>query len=104
MGQVRERAEHTGAPPARGARGRRRRRPAGVAREEPGVGPGCEALGVVVGGLGRPGSPVIAPYRLNTRGRRFFHAVGMTVSIASSTVTMPMSTFCSSTTGTASRL
>ena len=50
------------------------------------------------------GVPTIAGYLVNTRGSRRFQAVGMTVSMASSTVTMPMSTFCSSTTGTASRL
>ena len=44
------------------------------------------------------------PYRLKTRGRRFFQAVGMTVSIASSTVTIPTRRSSSSTTGTASRL
>ena len=49
-------------------------------------------------GIDRP------PYRLNTRGRRFFQAVGMTVSMASSTVTMPTSRSSPSTTGTASRL
>jgi hypothetical protein len=47
---------------------------------------------------------IVGRYRLNTRGRRFFQAVGMTVSIASSTVTIPTSRPSSSTTGTARRL
>ena len=56
-----------------------------------------------------PARPVAAAasllvYRLNTRGSRFFHAVGMIVSSASSTVTIPTSRPSSSTTGTASRL
>ncbi len=51
---------------------------------------------------GRAGT--YAPARPKTRGSRRFQAVGRTVSIASSTVTIPRRTPWSSTTGTASRL
>ena len=65
-------------------------------------------IGSVIPGLIAGVEPARDPghlsYRLKTRGRRFFQAVGMTVSIASSTVTIPTSRSSSSTTGTASRL
>ena len=46
----------------------------------------------------------VPPDRLKRRGRRRFQALGTTVSMASSTVTMPTRRHSASTTGTASRL
>ncbi len=95
------------------ARGRgrgRRRRAVATAVTVPAAstsrvrGPGRTGLVGPPGGgsLRVPG--IVRRYRLKTRGRRFFQAVGMTVSIASSTVTIPTSRPSSSTTGTARRL
>ena len=62
--------------------------------------PGRREPAPAVGSAGRPsGRSSLVSQRLKTRGRRFFQAVGMTVSIASSTVTIPTSRRSSSTTG-----
>ncbi len=100
------RTRHSGSRGSGGMTRRRRRRPAtGTAfvAALPATGPPPAGGGALkrLGILGMSGSP---SYRLKTRGRRRFQAVGITVSIASSTVTMPSRWPSSSTTGTASRL